>query len=169
MSNQGIDPTLDRLLRHMAWANAHVIERVGGLPDSALAAAAPGSEWAVADILDHLVMSAGGYAARLDGGEWPGDSAPPASAAGLVALADLCRGFDARLRAAAAVPEGVAEYVVEGTPRRRARSTLLGQAIHHATEHRTQIAGALAAHGIQAIDLDEIDVWGYGEAEGLGA
>ena len=43
-----------------------------------------------------------------------------------------------------------------------------GPAIHHATEHRAQIAGALAAHGIDAIDLDELDLWAFGDAEGLG-
>jgi len=36
---------------------------------------------------------------------------------------------------------------------------LVNQAIHHATEHRAQIAGALAAHGITSVDLDAIDVW----------
>ena len=51
----------------------------------------------------------------------------------------------------------------------RARSTILGQAIHHATEHRAQIAGALATNGIDVIDLDALDVWAYADAEGLGA
>ena len=51
----------------------------------------------------------------------------------------------------------------------RARSTVLAQAIHHATEHRAQIAGALAAHGIDAIDLDALDLWEFADAEGRGA
>jgi hypothetical protein len=50
----------------------------------------------------------------------------------------------------------------------RARSTVLGPSIHHATEHRAQIAGALVAHGIKALDLDALDVWALGDAEGLG-
>jgi hypothetical protein len=50
----------------------------------------------------------------------------------------------------------------------RARSTVLGRSIHHATEHRAQIAGALVAHGITALDLDALDVWALGDAEGLG-
>ena len=61
-----------------------------------------------------------------------------------------------------------AEYPYRGKVL-RARSTILGQAIHHATEHRAQIAGALATNGIDAIDLDALDVWAYGDAEGLGA
>ena len=36
---------------------------------------------------------------------------------------------------------------------------LVTQSVHHATEHRAQIAGALAAKGITSVDLDAIDVW----------
>ena len=50
-----------------------------------------------------------------------------------------------------------------GEPLAVPRWTLVNQAVHHATEHRAQIAGALAAHGIDAIDLDAIDVWTYQE------
>lgn len=51
----------------------------------------------------------------------------------------------------------------------RARSTVFGQSIHHATEHRAQIAGALVAHGVMALNLDDLDVWAFGDAEGVGA
>lgn len=163
------DPTLDRLLRHMAWANAGLIDRLRTLDDDALALAAPGNEWTVAMILEHLVAAAGGYAERLGAGPLPPDTLPPTAIAELDALAAACATFDARLRDAAALPEGMAEYVREGEVRRRARSTILAQAIHHATEHRAQIAEALATNGIRAVDLDELDVWAYGEAEGLGA
>ena len=32
-----------------------------------------------------------------------------------------------------------------------------------------QIEGALATNGMDVIDLDALDLWAYGEAEGLGA
>ena len=47
-----------------------------------------------------------------------------------------------------------------------AGKTILAQAIHHATEHRAQIAGALATNGNDAIDLDAFDLWEFAEAEG---
>jgi len=68
MTEPTTDPTLDRLLRHMAWANATLIEWLAGLSDDALALASPRNEWHVARILDHLINSAGGYATRLEGG-----------------------------------------------------------------------------------------------------
>ncbi len=168
MSDPTADPTLDRLLRHMAWANAALCARLAALPDDALGLASPRNEWTVAMILEHLVNAAGGYAARLEGVPRPERVAPPTSAAEVVGLSAHCAAFDARLRAQAALPDGPAEYPDSGKVL-RARSTILGQAIHHATEHRAQIAGALATNGIDAIDLDALDVWAYGDAEGLGA
>ena len=67
MSDATIDPTLDRLLRHMAWANAGLIERLAECSDEALALASPRNEWTVAMILQHLVDAADRYAARLEG------------------------------------------------------------------------------------------------------
>ena len=99
----------------------------------------------------------------------PERTPPPTTIAQVAELASSCAGYDARIRAQAAIPDGPAEYSSDGTLVRRARSTILGQAIHHATEHRAQIAGALATNGIDAIDLDALDVWAYGDEEGLGA
>ncbi len=168
MSDPGADPTLDRLLRHMAWANAALFARLAELPDEALALAAPRNEWTVAMILKHIAMAAGGYAARLEGAPRPERTPPPTTVSELGELAARCATYDARIRAQAAVPDGPAEYPYRGTVR-RARSTIPGQAIHHATEHRAQIAGALSTNGIDAVVLDALDVWAYGDAEGLGA
>jgi uncharacterized damage-inducible protein DinB len=151
VSDSTVDPTLDRLLRHMAWANAALFVTLAELPDSALALASPRNEWPVARILNHLVTAAGRYADRLEGGQRSAESEPPVLAAQLAALAERCAGHDARLRVQAALPEGVAAYA--GDDDAHARSTVLGQAIHHATEHRAQIAGALSTNGLDAIDL----------------
>ena len=168
MSDATADPTIDRLLRHMAWANAKVIDRLAELSDDALALASPRNEWTVASILDHLVDWPVGTPrvwraclARSGPNRRPRSPSSPRSAV-------RCAAHDARLRAQAALPDGLVEFPNRGKPP-RARSTVLGQAIHHATEHRAQIAGALATNGIDAIDLDALDVWAYGDAEGLGA
>ena len=168
MRDPSADPTLDRLLRHMGWANAALFDRLAGLPDDALALASPRNEWPVARILGHLVDAAERYAARLEGVPRPGDSEPPTTVAELAGQASRCAAIDARLRAQGAVPDGPSPSPDPGKVG-RARSTILAQAIHHATEHRAQIAGALATNGIDAIDLDALDLWAYGDAEGLGA
>ena len=167
MSDATVDPTLDRLLRHMAWANASMFEWLGGLEDEALGLSSPRNEWTAALILGHLVDSAGGYASRLEGVPRQARLETPTEIADLAGLAATCAAFDARLRAQAAVPDGPSPSPNPDNPV-RARSTVLAQAIHHATEHRAQIAGALAAHGIDAIDLDALDLWEYADAEGRG-
>ena len=54
------------------------------------------------------------------------------------------------------------EFVnAEGDQVKRWRSTILSQAIHHATEHRSQIASALEAKGFTPVNLDDLDLWSY--------
>ena len=84
------------------------------------------------------------------------------------ALKVLSAEFDARLRAAAATVDGFVEFQRDGRTIRRSRQTILAQAIHHADEHRAQIAGIFASHGMKVIDLDEIDLWEFANFEGLG-
>ena len=168
MSDSTVDATLDRLLRHMAWANATMFEWLGRLSDESLGLSSPRNEWTAGMILAHLVDSAGGYASRLEGVPRQAKIETPAEIAALAELAATCAAIDSRLRSQAAGPDGPCPSPNPANPP-RARSTVLAQAIHHATEHRAQIAGALAAHGIDTIDLDELDVWAYGDAEGLGA
>jgi uncharacterized damage-inducible protein DinB len=165
MTNTTPDPTLDRLLRHMAWANADVVRRLGEQPLAALALTAPRNEWSAGRILAHLLNAAQGYATRMEGVPRPDDAETPASTAELADIGARLAEVDARLRRQATEPD-----VLIGHPKRPEqkdfRSTILGQAIHHATEHRAQIAGALATNGNDAIDLDAIDLWEHADAGG---
>jgi uncharacterized damage-inducible protein DinB len=163
------DPTSQRLFRHMAWANARCHAQLLRLPAAVLGHCAPGNPWSVAATLHHLVEAAASYAARLDGQPAPRVAPlPPDDHAGLVALADACAVADARLCAAATQPHGLVARTAGLLPP-RARATVLAQAIHHATEHRAQIAGALVAHGVTALNLDELDVWACDDAVEPGA
>jgi DNA replication protein DnaC len=40
-------------------------------------------------------------------------------------------------------------------------STILVQAVHHASEHRAQISDILAANKMDVLNLDEIDLWSF--------
>ncbi len=169
MHERTLDPTLDRLLRHMAWANAALIRTLAEQTDEALLRAAPRNEWTVAMTLEHLVNAAGGYAARLEQVKRSEPMPLPRFVADLAGVAAQAAANDARLREQAGHPE--AQLMHPDDPERlpRARSVILAQAIHHATEHRAQIAGALATNGLDAIDLDELDLWAFDDAEGAGA
>ena len=162
-----MDVTLDRLLRHMAWANQNVLTTLATLTPDQLQLKAPGSDWSIARITHHLVDAQRWYVWRLAEDECD-DSDIPTSGDEVAALAKLLAVADARIREEAALPDGPTTYERDGKLITRARSTILAQAVHHATEHRAQIADALAAHGLQLIDLDALDLWSFGTAEGLG-
>jgi uncharacterized damage-inducible protein DinB len=160
--------TLDRLLQHMAWANADLFDRLAKLPDAALKHTSPGSEWSVGAIAHHLATAAENYAQRLHGEPRAPEREIPTISTGIIELRAALATADAKLRAAATLPgEEVLNWIsFNGAPMSFPRWVLINQAVHHATEHRAQIAGSLAAHGITAIDLDAIDVWTYFDAEG---
>jgi uncharacterized damage-inducible protein DinB len=165
MANPTPDPTLDRLLRHMAWANAQLVARLLEQPVEALGLTAPRNEWSAGRILAHLLNAAQGYASRMAGVARPPNVEPPASSEELADLGARLAATDVSLRAQATEPDVLVSHP-DPARGQDLRSTILAQAIHHATEHRAQIAGALATNGNDAIDLDAIDLWEYADAEG---
>lgn len=157
--------SLERLLKHMAWSNQHVLQFVSELPEEALQAYVVKPEWTVSEICGHIVSSADWYGFRLSGSEVT-EFARPQSMADVRALIAMAQTFDARLLAEAAQDDrhmtlkyGEREVV-------RWRSTILSQAVHHATEHRAQLACALEAKGFAAPDLDELDLWAFESSQG---
>jgi uncharacterized damage-inducible protein DinB len=160
-----MDLVTDRLFRHMAWANQCVFDLVSQRPDADLKLSAPNDDWSVGEILEHLTACR--YADLLDELGMT-DTQPPTKREEVIALGKLSATFDARLRKSAQNPIGFVEFDGEHRRIRRSRETILTQAIHHATEHRAQIAGIFACHQIRAIDLDELDLWAFANHEGLG-
>ena len=158
--------TLNRTLEHMAWANIQMFTVLAALPVDALAFTSPGSEWSVGAIAHHLVTAAENYAQRLHGEPRAEKRELPATIADLAALAAAVRVADAKLHAGAQLPgdEMLTWISFGGEEIAVPRWVLVNQAVHHATEHRAQIAGALAANGNISLDLDALDVWTYNDA-----
>lgn len=149
----------------MAWANSYVFDQMAKLSETELTLAAPKDEWTAAEILEHLIPP--GYAHRLDGLPRV-ETFVPKNSLEVLALKEISAGLDARLREAAKTPDGFIEFTRDGEVIRHARQTILAQSIHHATEHRAQIAGIYASHGMKVIDLDSIDLWAFADYEGVG-
>ena len=160
-----MDLLVDRLFRHMAWANNYLFDQLATLSPEELQYSAPNDDWTAAAILEHLTGSR--YADLLDGkGYTPTEI--PTNREEVLALKELSISFDARLREAAQEADGHIEFQRDGKTIRRARATILAQAIHHATEHRAQIAGIFATRGMKVVDLDEIDLWAFANHENVG-
>ena len=165
--------SMNRMLGHMAWANAKTITHLQTLPEEALSAFATNPDWHVAEIIHHIVDSGDHYAFRISG--IPALTQPDDPCIEDVkAIADL-----ARLKEQAAiVDKALLECVnlddiqievmdYEDKLVKRWRSTILSQSIHHATEHRAQLASALEAKGFKPVDLDAIDLWAYERETGV--
>ena len=157
--------TLNRTLEHMAWANAQMFTVLAALPVHALAYTSPGSEWSVGAIAHHLATAAENYAQRLHGEPRAEKRELPTTAADLQVLATALVVADAKLRAGAQLPgdEILTWISFDGEEISVPRWVLVNQAVHHATEHRAQIAGALAANGNSSLDLDALDVWTFND------
>ena len=157
--------TLDRQLSHMAWANTQMFTVLADLPLEALSHRSPGSEWSVGAIAHHLVTAAENYAQRLHGEPRAEKRELPTTAADLQVLAATLVVADAKLRAGAQLPgDEILTWISFGGEEISVpRWVLVNQAVHHATEHRAQIAGALAANGNTSLDLDALDFWSFND------
>ena len=149
----------------MAWANSQMFTVLAALPVDALAYTSPGSEWSVGAIAHHLATAAENYAQRLHGEPRAEKRELPTTAADLQGLAAALVVADAKLRAGAQLPgdEILTWISFDGEEISVPRWVLVNQAVHHATEHRAQIAGALAANGNSSLDLDALDVWTFND------
>ena len=156
---------LERLLAHMKWANRLTIEHLQTLPDEALKAFATNSEWFVAEIMHHIVDSADHYVYRITNEhcDVPGEKIQEIeSVEDLEFLKAQAEAIDSALQECAKLDDIQMEFEnYSGKLVKRWRSTILSQAIHHATEHRAQIASALEAKGYKPVDLDELDLWRF--------
>jgi uncharacterized damage-inducible protein DinB len=154
-----MDP-LSEAFQHHLWATETLIKHLRTLPPEALDAQAPGVYGGVLATLSHLVDADSRYLRRLEG-----DPPPPRPGSGpsrtLDELADALRDQAPRWRIVLA-RAGDLDITIpaRGTwpEAPHAANLLFAQALHHGTDHRSQICTALTAGGYE---VPEIDVWSY--------
>jgi uncharacterized damage-inducible protein DinB len=154
--------SLERALRHMAWANQKVYQAVETLPDESLQSYVVNKEWTAYEIVFHICQSAGFYVWRLGIGEKPEDIEEPAKVG---TLRNLLETHDKNLLLAVGQDDREIEFKREDKVNHRWASTILTQAVHHATEHRAQLIDTLEYKGFKPINLDDIDLWAFDEFE----
>ena len=168
-----------KLLKHMAWANEEIFTKVSELPDEALDSYAVNPEWTVREIVRHIASSATWYGWRLldksafteiESAAWQKKldltEIQPATARDVFTSIEYVKDADAVLLAASMLPEGDVEREWKGQTIIRKRSTIIAQAVHHATEHRAQLVSALEVKGFTSINLDDYDLWNYADTIG---
>lgn len=168
-----------KLLKHMAWANEGILTKVSQLPDEALNSYVVNPEWTAREITRHIASSATWYGWRLldksrfteeDTQMWQKKldqtEIPPATSKDVLTTIAYAKAADSVLLEAARQPEGDVEREWKGAIIVRKRSTILSQAVHHATEHRAQLVSALEYKGFTTINLDDYDLWNYADTIG---
>lgn len=154
--------SIERAIRHMAWANQKVYEALENLPEESLKSYVVNKEWTAYEISFHICNSAGFYVYRLGIGDKPADIEEPAK---IMTLKKLLEDHDKNLLLAAAQDDREIEFKREDKVFHRWASTILTQAVHHATEHRAQLIDTLEYKGFKPINLDDIDLWAFDEFE----
>ena len=152
--------SVERLLKHMAWANQKVYSAAETLPDEAFGAYIVNPEWTVARILEHIVGGATWYVNRLEIEKWK-EIPTPKSGTDVKVLKTMLADFDAKILSAVVLGEGKITGKYDGKDITRERSTIISQAVHHATEHRAQLIDALEFKGYKVINLDDVDLWAF--------
>ena len=149
---------------HHAWATVRLIDTCLELSPSQLATAVPGTYGSILDTLRHLVGADCGYLSTVTGG--------------LVARIDEARMDLPALRAvmerngaawSTFVARDVDPDVIlvrrrdDGSEVRAPLGIRLAQALHHGSDHRSQVCTALTTLGIEP---PWIDAWAFAEHDG---
>jgi uncharacterized damage-inducible protein DinB len=150
---------------HHVWATVRVIDACAALPQEQLETAVPGTYGSIIGTLRHLVGSDSWYLFDLNG-----DPARRIDSDGM-GLAELRAAIEADGPAWSAFldatpdPDAVVREVDEddGFERDAPIGLRLAQALHHGTDHRSQICTALTTLGVEP---PLIDLWDFGEVDG---
>ncbi len=153
-----MDP-LSEAFQHHTWATEKLIRHLRGLPAPALTATAAGVYGEVLPTLSHLLQADGRFLQYLEGTPPPRSGPDPTR--DLADLADQVRDQAVRWRI---VLSGIRELDVTIPARGdrpempHATNLLIGQALHHGNDHRTQICTVLSVNGYE---VPILDVWAY--------
>jgi uncharacterized damage-inducible protein DinB len=151
---------------HNAWATLQLIDACLSLEPEELEASAPGTYGSILATLRHLVdsdcwdlcVASGDRSVLIDG---QGASLPELRAAmernGPAWAQLLEAGIDAET-----MLREVDDH--DGFERRAPLGVQLAQALHHGSDHRSQVCSALSALGVKP---PAVDVWSYGVQAGL--
>jgi uncharacterized damage-inducible protein DinB len=149
---------------HHLWATAQVMQVCRSLTPEQLASQVPGTYGSILDTMRHTVgadawylhVMTGGTVARID--------------EDTMDLEQLATELDGHAAAWSSVLEALDDPDIEvvahrddGTEGHAPLGIRLAQALHHGTDHRSQICTGLTGLGMTPPD---IDVWAFGETNG---
>ena len=147
---------------HHVWATVRVLDACAALDEEQLSTSVPGTYGSILDTLRHLVGADVFYLEVLSGRKEPFDE--PASDIPILRAVIEANGPAWQEVIGGDLDPGsdVVEYEDSGYETHAPLGIRLAQALHHGTDHRSQVCTALTALGIEP---PSIDVWDYGDLD----
>src|SRR5205814_1038939 len=148
---------------HHVWANYQILDACAGLTAEQLATTVPGTYGSILQTVRHLVGGDRGYLNLLTNGRVTEIEEDSMDVSALrAAMTDVESGWNAVLDGGPNEDSEVVRIRDDGSKSFAPMSVRLAQAVHHGTDHRSQIATALTSLGIQPPD---IDVWPWADSK----
>lgn len=148
---------------HHVWATSRVLDACATLDDVQLATTVPGTYGSIIDTLRHLVGGDVFYLDVLTDREPPFDE----DGSDIPALRAVMEAHETAWQRLIAgdidATTDVVEYEDNGFETHAPLGIRLAQALHHGTDHRSQVCTALTSLGIEP---PAIDVWDFGALDG---
>lgn len=157
-------PILADAFGHHVWASIRVLDACSGLDAAQLATIVPGTYGSVIETLRHLVGGDVFYLDVLGGGEPEPFDKEVSDIPTLRAVMEAHDPVWQRLIAGDLDPTtDVIEFEDSGYETHAPLGIRFAQALHHGTDHRSQVCTALTTLGIKP---PAIDVWDFGHPDG---
>jgi len=157
-------PSLDDAFGHHVWATLRVFDACMELDEEQLGTTVPGTYGSIRDTLRHLVGADASYLFVTSGGRTSRIDEERMNIAEL--RAEMSSHADAwtSVLASDLDPEAVlVRHRDDGSAMEAPVGIRLAQALHHGTDHRSQICTALTTLGVEP---PSIDVWDFGAKDG---
>jgi uncharacterized damage-inducible protein DinB len=149
---------------HHAWATLRVIDTCLALSPEQVQTTVPGTYGSILDTMRHLVQADASYLSVTTGGRVSALDAVSLDLPQLRAEMDAHSAAWVELLSQDLDPDTVlVRHRPDGSESHAPLGIRLAQALHHGTDHRSQICTALTSLGIEPPD---IDVWDFAKHDG---
>jgi uncharacterized damage-inducible protein DinB len=155
---------LDDAFAHHVWATVRLIDACLPLTPAQLATSVPGTYGSIIQTLRHLVDGDGFYLYGLTGDRGHAIDTEQMDLRELQSAIKTTGTAWSQLLAQTPDPDAITlEFDDDGFERRATTGIRFAQALHHGTDHRSQICTALTNLGLEP---PIIDVWEFGKQTG---
>jgi uncharacterized damage-inducible protein DinB len=149
---------------HHAWATIRLIDACAALAPDQLESEVPGTFGSIIATIRHLVGADSSYLALLSDGAVPEIDEDRLDLAGLrQAMAVNAPAWEALVARDLDPDTIVVRHRDDGTESHAPLGIRLAQALHHGTDHRSQVCTALTNLGVEP---PEIDAWDFAASQG---